>query len=517
MPLEKGVSRGADLQTAAPDKEQTESAVRNELAGLLIANTPLSVAVSLVVMLMVALVPGSQLPPVQLFSWCGYMLVALVARTLLYLEARTLQDGDRTRIADWYTALVLMIAVGWGYAGVALVPNDSLPYELFNLLLLAGLVSGAAVSLGAHLPSYAGFALFTLVPAILHHFWVGGEFRLALGGAVLTFLLFSLGTAWRQHQTLANAIRLKLHNGRLAGDLAREQQQLCAANASLEAKLTELEGTQLALIGAKQQAEAASHAKSEFLSRMSHELRTPLNAVLGFSQLLQLEGRLSSEQRELAEEVHKAGRHLLAMLNEIFDLSSIESGTFRLQPESVNLVSLVQESLAAISDTALHKRVSLSHRRGGKTELWIKADRGRIRQILGHLLSNALKFTPPGGAISVSYAIEGQQYLRVNVRDSGPGIDPAERHLLFKPFSRLDAESGQVEGVGVGLVICKRLVEMMGGRIGLASEPGEGSLFWFELPLPEVRQLHPELPGGSVFGGEATQNLGRELRSSRDN
>ena len=246
--------------------------------------------------------------------------------------------------------------------------------------------------------------------------------------------------------------------------------------------ITEEIKRQTELEQAKEAAERASQAKSEFLSRMTHELRTPMNAILGFAQLLELNPALDARSRDNVVEIHKAGRHLLELINEVLDLARIESGRLQLQVEPVDCLDLAEECMALTEPLAKPRAIRLAWEAAPGGRLAVLADRTRCKQVLLNLLSNAIKYNRPGGRVDLSVAAEGDQHVRFTVRDSGLGI-PAERQgELFLPFHRLVDANDTVEGTGVGLAISKRLVEDMGGRIGLDSRPGEGSTFWFVLP-----------------------------------
>jgi signal transduction histidine kinase/CheY-like chemotaxis protein len=239
-----------------------------------------------------------------------------------------------------------------------------------------------------------------------------------------------------------------------------------------------------ALRSAQQAAEAANMAKSEFLSRMSHELRTPLNAVLGFGQLLELDD-LTEAQRESVGHILKGGRHLLDLINEVLDISHIEAGRLSLSPEPVLVSELLTDVLRLIAPLAAERSVNLLGSPGGACDVYVFADRQRIKQILLNLLSNGIKYNRPRGSVAVSCAQSPEHKLRIKVTDTGPGISTEDLDRLFMPFERLGAESTDVEGTGIGLALSRRLAEAMGGTIDVDSTHGRGSTFWVELPVVE--------------------------------
>ncbi|MEW5892103.1 MAG: response regulator [Pseudomonadota bacterium] len=237
------------------------------------------------------------------------------------------------------------------------------------------------------------------------------------------------------------------------------------------------------LLLAKQEAERANLAKSEFLSSMSHELRTPLNAILGFTQLLEIDDNLTAEQRDNIKQIVNAGKHLLDLIGEVLDLAKIEAGRMTLSLEAIRLDDLLQSCLSIIQPMAWKRGIAIQadfERNRFKT---VMADHTRLKQVLMNLLSNAIKYNRDGGQIEVNWGPAGDSMFRVSVRDTGPGIAPERLKALFQPFNRLGAENTAVDGTGIGLVISKRLMEAMHGRIGVDSQEGIGSTFWIEIPV----------------------------------
>ena len=246
--------------------------------------------------------------------------------------------------------------------------------------------------------------------------------------------------------------------------------------------VTELKHAQEAMRAAKDEAERANSAKSEFLSRMSHELRTPLNAILGFGQLLELD-ELSPLQTSSVEQILTGGRHLLDLVNEVLDIARIETGGVEMTLEQIDVNALVLATLRFVQPMAEQNRVRLVHRCASRA-VTVRADRRRFSQVLLNLLSNAIKYNRPGGDVRVSCRRQGNGAVRIIVADTGPGMSAAEVSQLFTPFQRLKAPERGITGTGIGLVISKGLTEAMGGTIGVRSTPGKGSRFYVDLPLP---------------------------------
>jgi PAS domain S-box-containing protein len=261
---------------------------------------------------------------------------------------------------------------------------------------------------------------------------------------------------------------------------------------------------------ARQAADAASAAKSEFLSSMSHELRTPLNAILGFAQLLQRDRKepLSDRHRERAAQIMKGGEHLLRLIDDILDLSRIEAGGISISTEPVNVGEVVDEVRKTLEPTAARSGIQLEVVDVPPGLPRVFADRTRLAQIVMNFGSNALKYNRSGGKASIAVSAPDGDHIRVTVHDDGFGIPVDKQDKLFQPFQRAGQETGPIEGTGIGLVITKRLAELMGGRVGFRSAPGVGSEFWVELgarllsaqapaPAPSPQPTESALRGGA--------------------
>jgi signal transduction histidine kinase/ActR/RegA family two-component response regulator len=231
---------------------------------------------------------------------------------------------------------------------------------------------------------------------------------------------------------------------------------------------------------ARDVAEEANRAKSDFLSRMSHELRTPMNAVLGFAQLLGLDRGLSGQHRQSLDHILRAGKHLLHLINDVLDLAHVESGRITLSPEPLSVPELVHEVVALMTPLAQTHRVRIEM--ASMSGSVVRGDRLRLKQALLNIVANAVKYNRPGGWVRVSAQELPDERVCIAVEDSGQGISQEGLSKLFEPFTRLAADRSSIEGTGIGLSISKRLVELMDGRIGVESTAGVGSRFWIELP-----------------------------------
>jgi PAS domain S-box-containing protein len=247
------------------------------------------------------------------------------------------------------------------------------------------------------------------------------------------------------------------------------------------------------LESAKSVAERANRAKSDFLSGMSHELRSPLNAILGFAQLMESDSPPPPpSQKENITQILQAGWHLLKLINEILDLAKIESGKVPMSTEPVSLADVMRDCQAIMESQAQQRGIHITFPQVDST-WFVHADQTRVKQVLINLVSNAIKYNCEQGAVEVKCTASTPERIRVSIKDTGAGLSPEEVAQLFQPFNRLRQETGDEEGTGIGLVVAKQLVELMGGEIGVESSVGTGSVFWFELDTVDAPHLAAEV------------------------
>jgi PAS domain S-box-containing protein len=284
-----------------------------------------------------------------------------------------------------------------------------------------------------------------------------------------------------------------------------------------------LQEKNIELESARAVAEKANLSKSEFLSSMSHELRSPLNAILGFAQLLESGSPLpTSTQKGSIDQILKAGWYLLELINEILDLALIESGRLSLSLEPMSLVNVMLECQAMIEPQAQKNGIRMSFPQF-EIPYFVNADRTRVKQVLINLLSNAIKYNRAQGAVEVTCNARSAKRIRISVHDTGEGLSPEKLAQLFQPFNRLGQEASAEQGTGIGLVMSKRLVELMGGEIGVESTIGTGSVFWFELNVADepqhaadaaeplaphhARDQHDAMPGTLLYVEDNLTNM----------
>jgi len=267
------------------------------------------------------------------------------------------------------------------------------------------------------------------------------------------------------------------------GDVIRNEDGRATRMLGILHDITETKLREKELEEARIIADNANKAKSEFLSRMSHELRTPLNAILGFAQLLGISRKhpLEERQQKQVAQIVDAGKHLLDLINEVLDLAKIEAGHLSLSIEGVNMEMVLEECISLTQPLADEKGISLVCDPAFNKILWV--DRTRLKQVLLNLLSNAVKYNNEDGRVHLQVTQQDPKHIRFSIIDTGRGMTENQQSQLFKPFNRLGAEQGDIEGTGIGLTLTKQLVEAMDGVIGLESEAGKGTTFWVDLPL----------------------------------
>ena len=289
----------------------------------------------------------------------------------------------------------------------------------------------------------------------------------------------------------------QLHTGLFSAELIFVGNDQCLLTVMVD--ITGRKQAEAEMIKARNEADKANRAKSEFISRMSHELRTPMNSILGFAQLMEM-GELNPAHRKGVNHILTSGKHLLSLINEVLDISRIEAGRLTLSLEPVQVTGMMMEIIDVVSTESMkmHQTMEIVHSQAGL--LFVKADRQRLRQVLLNLVTNAIKYNNEGGSVMLKTEAThngpaGTSKIRISVIDSGPGINPDDIGKLFLPFERIGAEKTGIEGTGLGLALAKELTEAMGGKLGVESIQGTGSTFWIELPVVEDLRVNTAQTG----------------------
>ena len=410
-------------------------------------NTNTAAAVLLIAVLMIVYILYPLVPPAILAGWFILQLVCVIVRLKFGWALRNISE----RGPEWEAAIrrfvVLMTFSGfvWGLASVMVSVYASLIDQIFVLAILLGVAAGGVSTIGPIISAYLPYLSLIMGMQILA-FLFGDEpreFLLAVLTTMYTLMVINAGLKF--NEVMNNSFVL------------REMLEL-----------------------AKEDAESGNRAKSKFLSSISHELRTPLNAIIGFSQLLEMDKNLGEEQRSKVSHIYRASEHLLALISQVLDLSKVDSGQIELNIERIELDGLFADCESLMKPVAADHGVSTEFQHPEKP-IYFYADKLRVKQVLLNLISNAIKYNKPQGTVKVTFDELSDEKLRISVKDTGLGIAKHLQPDLFEAFNRLGNESSTKEGTGIGLVITRELVQLMGGTIDFESEENAGSKFWIEL------------------------------------
>ena len=482
------VTRAAVAKQAEDDGARETAALRAALTAIVFEQGVAPLAIGTACLLTCAFMLVDVVPGPALLAWLAGGLLTIVSRLPTAIEGARARSGDRSyRPSERAYRLNLML-VGlsggvWGALALFWSPELPLSDQLTLILFPTTMSLGVIAAYGARLPLFFAFVLPAQLPLLGVTLLSGESAQMKLALAVGIVMGGQLLLVRRYHAQLREMLRLRIGNESLVRDLSRQNE---------------------ALAQARDGAQAASVAKSEFLARMSHEIRTPMNGVLGVSELLAATP-LDAAQQRLLGTLRDSGRSLLELLDRLLDVSSVESGHFTLEPRDYAPRALLDECMAAERAGAEARSLALHWSVDSSVPAWLHGDPVRLGQIVRHLVDNAVRFTEEG-AVRVRLTLErlddAAPSLVLSVADSGIGIAPERLDSMFEPFRQGDGSSTRrVGGIGLGLALVREIAQLSGGSARASSTPGAGSTFVVELPLvPAVSASPPDARAAGTGG-----------------
>lgn len=455
--------------------------------------------------LIIAVLLWQQVADELLFAWLAYQaLVTTLRLWSAWRWQRAYKANETPLVQPALTAGIVLSGLGWGALAGFLPLLEDTSYHALIAVALSGITAGSTPVYAHKLSAVRIFLCLSLLPSGLMFLVLSSEFDRVLGLMTCCFLLVMLRSASNLYRGSVDNLMLRFEHADVAEELLQSRKNADALNKNLRLKIKQHEGTQSALVKAKEEAEAAALTKSEFLANMSHEIRTPMNGILGMSELLAAT-ELSNRQQQLLETITRSGQQLLGVINDILDFSKIEAGKLELSQLVFDLRELLEDITSMFAGLAHRRGIVIACDMPPDLHNCYRGDPDRLRQVITNLVSNAVKFTERGEVIVRVTPLRpvtdngklGIADLRIEVIDTGCGIREEHQQRIFDSFTQADGSTTRkFGGTGLGLAICRRIAELMHGDIGMSSSFGVGSTFWIScaLELADEKDLESSRP-----------------------
>lgn len=449
------MSKTVDTYQARDDTELKE-VIASETVALLFRAIPGSVSATIVISFFLTAVLWNFFSDIALVVWLAAVVCINLARLVLYKYYKK-RDKNLNNMAFWdnsFYILLILNGLCFSVVGILFLPDATVAYHYFPIMVLLGLATGAVATLSFSMRNIITYFMLIIVPLIIAELFLGTFLSYSVAALLILSFIFSLVNAKKIYETSIENITLNFHSEKNTQELIESRNAAITANS----------------------------AKTNFISMISHELRTPLNGMLGFSQLLSMSENppLNEEQKEHNKGIVGSGKYLLSLIEELLDLAEIDSHKMSMTIEDVSLADNLNESISILNPVAAGFNIDLIN--NVENKYLVKADSKRLKQVFLNLISNAIKYNSHNGKVTIDVNSDVDGIVKITVTDTGIGLTKEQVNGLFQPFQRYDTKK---EGLGLGLYITQNIVELMSGRIGIESEHGKGSTFWFELLLAE--------------------------------